>query len=273
LDKLTSIFEIYVAVNSAYIISDEFTMTLNTKISGTLTEVKGMLTETQLILDENRKYLENELSGNTNIKSNDITNGLNSKQEDLSSEYEKLGENIHAQIEQASVSPIFRYFCLLSAIYSYMILLAVGYEVDFHSWNDDGLFLFNISSALLFLLFYKRGGTTRFSFLPSGYLYVLLIICLDILLCSCYSFVQMQFKIQCYIDFFNINKIFVTILPITHFIYYFYKASFINKRRLLPKLKIQITEFQTKLNVFTGEIKGNLNAIEMMKVVRRPKNN
>lgn len=264
--NLSSIFEIFVALNSAYILSQEFLQALNTKITRILQDIQEPLNQVESLIESNKDYLFK--------LSSEILERMQkerAQQEIFEVKFKDLNNSVFLEIDKASISPIFSIYCLFAAMYSFSVLLGIGFDSDFHCINDDAFFVFNISNILLFPFFIKLNSEIRYKskwFFNSGYFCSVIIIIISWTIYICVSVYQNNEHIKfmeyskfihctdygdCPIDFFTFNKVLSIIIPTAHFITYF-GIAIRNKQYLYPKLEKEIRNFEKEIQEFSKEI-------------------
>jgi len=267
LEKLTSVFELYVAINSAYIISQHFTKALIANIFGILQEIQDdYLGKAISILKSNKDYLQGLSPSQGEAPSAieiSIYKSLLEKHDAHEEKFKSIQEEIEERIHKAGISKAFNFYCLLSALFSFCVLISIGFEINFHEWNDDGFFVFCMCHILFFFLFYKKQGNLRVKIFSSGYTAAIAIVLMSSLIALFYSFLQKKLELNCPIEWYEVNKVIATAFPSLHFIYYFGKSYF-NKRRIYPMMMKSVNEFITELERFGEEAKVRIDTIKQM---------
>ena len=270
MNNLSSIFEIYVGINSAYILSQHFTLALNTKITGVLLTVEERLRQVEGLLKSKNDYLTS-----INVPPVKVSKlqPLFDEQNKLIERFDCLKKETKSKVEEGGISSIFNFYCLFAALYSFGILLSNGFnDLNDHLCNQVEFFIYNCFIILIFARFfwnYRRNRKIIYFnklFNHSGFLVtVFYVVSAWFFVLFCYLFIDIKlpFLPKCVTDNLDlINKLLATLIPIAHFLYYFFKA-FVNKRTLSPKLLDSILAFEREIDVFGGKIDGTTSALNI----------
>jgi hypothetical protein len=250
LSNFNSLFELTAGFNFAYTLSDEFNANLNAKILNSFTELRDNLdnVEGKINLSKNNLHQVKGLDIPGVINS---TNGVDEAKQSINKieeEFKILKENSETKINESGITKSFVYLCLFNALYSLLILFIAGFfDSRDDSINDkiinETLIIVNLLSTIFicYCLFQEKINIKyRIGYYRSLFWFVII----AIIGITSYCINKIWLKSQCNFHLLNeISVIWSIILPMFHFIYYFYRAVK-NSQFLSKDLIFKLNEFE-----------------------------
>jgi len=252
----TSTFELIAAFNFAYVISSDFTKSLERQIVGSYSGIDKLLAEVKTLVRQNADYLSEKINSIGN-NSNELTN-LYGRKRTFDLQLNQLEDRVAQKIETSGISKTFNYYCLFAGFYSFFLLIIFGFGF---SWSNNRhselLLIFNFISLLGVIFLFDRWLIFKF-FIPN-YLKTIFISSATIFFLSilCW-FYRNQIPVDSAgyfsMNFAYLNIFICLILPTFHFLYYFRKA-FLSRREKGKEVTDEIKKFKVKCIEFSGVLK------------------
>lgn len=260
-------FEFFAALNSAYIVGNEFFKLLAAIIDRHFSKVESQhkyLSEILKGLDEKLKKLASfeKLKINPNFLKEKDT-----KKSEFQTKFEILKGNLESAKTENQASRNFNLVCLFGTLYCILILSLNGWQIDFDSEYYSVSFLFfNVISIIIlswilgaFAMFAKRR-------LYPTYKKVILLFFSNLLLSVLFYFFIHFFFVFVKSDYWMKGNYIVSMLiPAFQFLYYFLIISG-NTKRLAKKMLDENITYKKELEDFVNQVDGGekmlLNLVE-----------
>lgn len=225
MESFAHLFEFLAGINSAYIVSDHFLKSLIEKVFKPFHEL------------DNRTHSCRQIWNNTNDKLIDIASNLKpadrAELAKSSSVIERNLDTLEADVktikELGGISENFSFISLYGAMYSILLLILIGFEINFHDNYFVGISftIFNIVSIiLLFWLLVRTKKRWIFKNIIPSYSVVIFTFLVSILITIIVGFFifRMNYFKEHDTEFpkiwYVINSLIAILIPTSHYIYY-----------------------------------------------------
>ena len=266
LQNLTSLFEIFVGFNLAYVLADSFSEALNQKIVVGYNKILKRCNKIKSkieVVEENLKQKKDEYIEKDVDSALEICKGLEDKRNGYEGNFLIIRGGINDKVKTSSNTANFTYICLFASLYSLFVLLlsGLGQEFEDNGYAYQELFLaFNIISFLfVFLLninFLQTIGYQKtllsFAWFTIGYIGLFII---EGKFCPYHS----EKKLLGYI-----NVAFTLIIPTLHFFIALKRAS-TNSKKNSPAMDTILDSFELEFNKFVDEIEVHFKVHDKLK--------
>ncbi len=269
MDKFSSVFEIYVALNGAYIVSQDFTAFLNVRVLKAFSITQSLLLQLKELIENNRTSLAIPSDDALGSSLRDEVTRLSKKQKNIEGECESMKESIEGKIKDYGISDNFNLYCFYASLYSFSILILIGFQVDIEHFVGDNCLCFLLVNTLAIVLLYQGIKKKWFDykiFYNSGFIFTLWMAAVAILLPILLHLIPSPLSIICLAKLLGkcpLNKFVLLVVPCLHFGWYFLKAR--KNRNLHSKeLEKEIENKIDELEDFSKEISTTLGVVKRL---------
>ena len=264
LDKLSSFFELVAAINFAFIISTHFIKSITERVCAQYIHIKSVLKSITDMHAENSKVLID----NSQTIDHRVLSGLDTKFKKINDKVEALEREVDSVSNEATESRNFNYLCLNGALYTIIMLLAIGFQFPFSEYPyDTAFFFFNIVS--IFLLAYLFNTSKQFlPFLRSGYYQIVISNILLLLLAWGLGWFIRDIE-SLPLNYPLINKLIAVLVSSAHFVYYFFITIW-NTKKTAKKYDGDLIVLKTDCENFASELNISIDIVNKLQTKPAP---
>jgi len=181
--EFNSLLELFTVFNFAYVLSHDFTNSLNTRITSSFSILEKELKQIKTLILANQEYLIESQKKYGDALGQAVLGALNKKSLDLESEYKGVKKGIEKHIRDSGVQPKFNFYCLFAGFYSIAILLVFALGLEDSIYHMGMLFCFNfIVVVILIFEFWDWIKFVKCSYLYSTYAFLFSLVVFGIFL-------------------------------------------------------------------------------------------
>jgi hypothetical protein len=255
----SSLFEIFVGFNLAYVLVDSFSKMLNQKIVVGYNEIlkkSGTIKSKIEVVQENLRVKREEAVEKNDEADLHLCRELEDKRTELEVKFSLIKADIDQKIKVSSNTPNFTFICLYGALYSLFILLLMALSNEFEEKclaYKEVFFCFNLAGLLFIILannnFFQKIGYHKtlwwFACATIGFIALFII---EARYCPRHE----EFTWLNYVNF-----CLSLIIPTLHFFIALKRAS-VNSRLKSPSMDVVLKDFDQEFKSFNDSVETTL---------------
>lgn len=266
MNNFNSLFELFAVFNFAYVLSNDFTAALNSKIIGSFNNIQKDIETIRALINENYSYLTaNQSSENDDLRK-EVCRQLNEQYINISSEFDALKTKTDEFICSSGILPKFNHYCLLAGFYCVLFLLFIALGLDISYEHGGLLLIYNLLFIFILILqFWDKVKFYKCNYLVSTLSFILInaifgVFCLFYTLNNSLYFQSFEYKLWLY----PVNIIFSIGIACHHFVIYFFKALYL-RNNIVNRKSEEIINFRSKCTEFGTTLKAQLAVVDLSK--------
>ena len=264
--NFNSLFELFAVFNFAYVLSNDFTAALNSKIIGSFNSIQKEIETIRTLITEHYTYLKENQSSENDPLRKEVCRQMNEEYISLSSEFDTLKNRTEEYINSSGILPKFNHYCLIAGFYCVLFLLFIGLGLDIKYEHLGLLLLYNI----LFIIILIFQFSDKIKFYKCNYLISTFSIFIVVLLFGIFCFFYTKSEVHYFESFtfklwlYPLNIIISIGIACHHFIVYFFKALYMRNNMVNNKY-VEISTFRNKCTEFGTSLKAKLAVVDLSK--------